>query len=230
MKPWRSQYWCLPAGPDGAFVCAMEDVLDVYHRPYDPRRPVLCIDEMSKQLTREARQSVPMAPGRPQRIDYEYSRNGTRNIFMVFEPMAGKRFVTVTERRTKVDWARLMKELVDVRYPDAEAIVIVCDNLNTHNNGSLYEAFAPEEAKRIGQKLEFHYTPKHASWLDLAECELSHLSRQCLARRIPDAPTLNKEIAAWNMARNNEPKPVDWRFTIDSARIKLKGLYPAIRD
>jgi hypothetical protein len=204
----------------------MEDVLDVYHRPYDTNFPVVGMDELNKQLIKEMRAPLPAEPGKPQRIDYQYSRNGTANIFILFEPLAGRRYLEVTERRTKIDWAHLMRELVDVRYPDAEMVVLVCDKLNTHSKASLYEAFNPEEAKRIADKLDIHYTPKHGSWLNVAECELSHLSRQCLDRRIPDMDTLKKEIKAWNIERNNKAKPVDWQFTVDDARVKLKRLYP----
>ncbi len=205
----------------------MEDVLDVYHRPYDPKIPMVCMDELNKQLVKEMRAPLPAEPGKPQRIDYQYSRNGTANIFMLFEPLAGRRYVKATERRTKIDWAYLMRELVDVHYPNAEMVVLVCDNLNTHVKASLYEAFNPEEAKRIADKLEIHYTPKHGSWLNIAECELSHLSRQCVDRRIPDMETLKKEIKAWNIYRNDKAKPVDWQFSVDKARVKLKRLYPS---
>lgn len=205
----------------------MEDVLDVYHRPYDPKIPMVCMDELNKQLVKEMRAPLPAEPGKPQRIDYQYLRNGTANIFMLFEPLAGRRYVKATERRTKFDWAYLMRELVDVHYPNAEMVVLVCDNLNTHVKASLYEAFNPEEAKRIADKLEIHYTPKHGSWLNIAECELSHLSRQCVDRRIPDMETIKKEIKAWNIYRNDKAKPVDWQFSVDKARVKLKRLYPS---
>lgn len=208
----------------------MEDVLSVYHLPYNPLRPVVCMDELSKQLTAEIRQPWPMTSGQPQRIDYEYRRNGTANVFMLFEPLAGHRIVSVTQRRTKIDWAHQMRDLVEIHYPGAERIVIVCDNLNTHAKASLYDAFPPEEAKRIADKLEIHYTPKHASWLNVAECELSHLSRQCLDRRIPDMATLREELATWNESRNNEAKPVNWQFTVEDARVKLKRLYPSFQD
>lgn len=188
---------------------------------------MVCMDELNKQLVKEMRAPLPAEPGKPQRIDYQYSRNGTANIFMLFEPLAGRRYVKATERRTKIDWAYLMRELVDVHYPNAEMVVLVCDNLNTHVKASLYEAFNPEEAKRIADKLEIHYTPKHGSWLNIAECELSHLSRQCVDRRIPDMETLKKEIKAWNIYRNDKAKPVDWQFSVDKARVKLKRLYPS---
>lgn len=206
----------------------MEDVLDVYERPYDPRRPQVCVDETTKQLVGHVCEPLPPQPGTPERIDHQYVRNGVANVFMVFEPLAGRRHVKITARHTRVDWAYLMKELVDIHYPDAEQIVLVCDNLNTHDKASLYEAFDPAEAKRIADKLDIHYTPKHASWLDVAECELSILSRQCLDRRIPDVATLQREVAAWTRDRNNTATAVDWRFTIADARIKLRRLYPSL--
>ena len=180
--------------------------MDVYHRPYDPARPVVTMDETSKQLTKHARTPLPVAPGRAQCIDHEYIRNGTANIFMVFEPLAGRREVKVTKRHTRSDWAVLMREVIDSHYPQAETIVLVCDNLNTHNKASLYETFHPEEAKRISDKLEIHYTPKHGSWLNIAEIELSLLTRQCLRRRIPDIETLQQQAQAWYEKRNVKQK------------------------
>jgi hypothetical protein len=206
----------------------MEDVLDVYTRPYDPRRPQVCLDETSVQLIGEKRIPVPMAPGRPVRIDYEYERHGVCALFMLNEPLRGWREVVVADRRTAIDFAHVVKHLVDVHYPDAERIVLVMDNLNTHTPGSLYEAFDPTEARRLADKLEIHYTPKHASWLDMAEIELSVLSRQCLDQRIPDKDTLVREVTAWTHARNVQQSTIDWRFTTPDARIKLKRLYPAI--
>ena len=206
----------------------MEDVLEVYKRPYDEKRPVVCMDELNKQMTKEIQTPLPAEPGKPQRFDTEYERNGTSNIFLSFEPLKGKRQLKVTTRRTKVDWAHYIKELVDAEYPEAEKIVLVQDNLNTHTGASLYEAFDPSEAKRILEKLEFHYTPKHGSWLNMAEIELSHLSRQCLDRRIPDRETLEKEVSAWLKQRNLEASRVDWQFTAEDARIKLKKLYPTL--
>ena len=206
----------------------MEDVLDVYKRPYDPNRPMVCLDETSKQLIGETRIPVPAMPGREARYDHEYKRNGTVNLFMVFEPLAGKRHVKVTRRRTKKDWAGCVREVVDEMYPAAERIVLVMDNLNTHTPGSLYEAFPPDEAKRIADRLEIHYTPKHGSWLDMAEIELGILGRQCLDRRIDNAETLTREVAAWETERNAAKDKVNWRFTTDDARIKLKKLYPSI--
>jgi hypothetical protein len=208
----------------------MEDVLGVYTRPHDPRRPLVCLDETSKQLLRDARAPLPAQPGRPQREDYEYEREGVVNLFLACAPLEGQRWVTVTDRRTMVDWAHLIKELVDVRYPDAERLVLVQDNLNTHTPASLYEAFPPAEAQRLAEKLELHYTPKHGSWLNIAEIELSVLSRQCLARRVPDAATLVAEVAAWEARRNARGGPVDWRFTTADARIKLKRLYPSPQE
>jgi len=206
----------------------MEDVLDVYTRPYDPRRPQVCLDESSVQLIGEMRTPVPMAPGRPARYDFEYERHGVCALFMVNEPLRGWREVVVGKQRTAIDWAQVVKHLVDVHYPDAERIVLVMDNLNSHTPGSLYEAFEPTEARRLANKLEIHYTPKHASWLNMAETELSVLSSQCLDRRIPDRDTLIGEVGAWMHDRNVEQSTIDWRFTTADPRIKLKRLYPAI--
>jgi hypothetical protein len=203
-------------------------VLEVYTRPYDPRRPLICMDEIAKQLLRDTRPPTLPAPGRAARVDYEYERGGGLNCFLFGEPLRGQRWVDVTERRTKLDWAQQIRELVDVRYPDAERIVL--DNLNTHTPAALYDAFAPEEAKRLTDKLELHYTPKHGSWLNIAEIELSVLSRQCLDRRVPDAATLAREVAAWQERRNAAAAPVDWRFTTQDARIKLKRLYPSFQE
>jgi hypothetical protein len=207
----------------------MEDVLAVYTRPYDPARPQVCLDEASKQLLRAARDPLPPAPAQPAREDAEYVRGGVANVFMVCEPLAGRRWVTVTEHRTKRDWAHLIKTLVDERYPGAERIVLVQDNLNTHTPAALYEAFAPDEARRLVETIEWHYTPKHGSWLNMAEIELSALSRQCLDRRIPDAATLAAEVAAWVARRDGAGAAIDWRFTTEDARIKLKRLYPSIQ-
>ncbi len=206
----------------------MEDVLDVYQRPYDPRRPQVCLDEASKQLIGETRRAIPAAPGREVREDYEYVRNGTANLFMMFEPLAGRRHVEVTDRRTKKDWAQVVKRLVDERYPTAEKIVLVMDNLNTHTPASLYEAFEPAEAKRLADKLETHYTPKHGSWLDMAEIEIGILNRQCLNRRLDRVEQLRTEVAAWEHDRNHRTVEVNWRFRTADARIKLKRLYPSI--
>ena len=201
----------------------------MYRRPYDPRWPQVCLDETSKQLLADVRAPLPMRPGQVEREDYEYQREGVSNLFLWCEPLGNRRHVKVTERRTKVDWAHVVKELVDVHYPDAERIVLVMDNLNTHTPASLYEAFAPAEAKRIADKLEIHYTPKHGSWLDIAEIELSALSRQCLDRRIPDRDVLAKEVAAWERERNEAQVTVNWRFSTADARIKLKHLYPSFQ-
>ena len=206
----------------------MEDVLDVYKQPYDEKRPVVCMDESSKQLIKETRIAIPASPGKSARYDAEYERNGTCNIFLNFEPLKGKRRVKITEHRKKTDWAYFMKEIVDKDYPHAEKIVIVMDNLNTHAGSSLYETFAPAEAKRILNKLEIHYTPKHGSWLNMAEIEFSHLSRQCLDRRIPDKETFVREVSEWSKQRNKENAAVDWQFTTADARIKLKKLYPVL--
>ncbi len=208
----------------------MEDVLDVYKRPFDSRFPVVCMDETSKQVLRDTREPLPMEPGKPERVDYEYEREGVANLFLFCEPLMGKRWVDVTEHRKKVDWAHQIKELVDKRYPEAERIVLVMDNLNTHSPTSLYEAFPAGEAKRLADKLEIHYTPKHGSWLNIAEIELSVLSRQCLDRRVPDFETLQAEVEAWQERRDAKGGKIDWRFTTDDARIKLKRLYPSIQE
>lgn len=220
--------WCIPAKADGEFVYHMEDVLEVYQRAYAPSHPTVCMDESSKQLVAEITEPLPLEPGQPPRYDYEYSRNGVSNLFMFFEPLAGQRFVKVTDHRTKIDWAYAVRELVDVWYPDAPLITLVMDNLNTHSLGSLYEAFAPSEAKRIADRLEVHHTPKHGSWLNMAELELGILARQCLDRRIPDPSTLKQGIALWQTNRNQAQLTVDWQFTSADARIKLKYLYPSI--
>lgn len=206
----------------------MEDVLEVYERPYDPRRPQVCFDEGGKQLVGDARPPLPMRPGRPRREDYEYVRNGTANLFMAFEPLAGTRRVEVTERRTNRDFARIIRRIVDEWYPEAEKVVLVMDNLSTHSLAALYEAFEPAEARRLVERLEWHYTPKHGSWLNVAEMELSVLARQCLDWRIPDPDTLKAEVAAWEERRNASVARVDWRFKASDARIKLERLYPTI--
>ena len=208
----------------------MEDVLDVYTRPYDPSRPVICMDEIAKQLLRDTRESLSARPGRVERVDYEYEREGVVNVFLFCEPLRAKRWTSVTERRTKADWASEIKELIDVRYPTADKIVLVMDNLNTHTPGSLYEVFEPAEAKRLADKLEIHHTPKHGSWLNIAEIELSVLSRQCLDQRVPDFLTLEVIVKAWQKRRDAEGCKVDWQFTTADARIKLKRLYPSIQE
>jgi transposase len=208
----------------------MEDVLEVYTRPYDPRYPQVCMDEVSKQLLRDTRTFLPMEPGKPERQDYEYERGGVVNLFLFCEPLQGRRWVDVTERRTKKDWAHRIKELVDERYPKAERIVLVMDNLNTHSPASLYEAFDPAEARRLANRLEIHYTPKHGSWLNMAEIELSVLSRQCLDRRVPNFETLEAEAAACQERRDAAGVEIEWRFRTDDARIKLKRLYPSPQE
>ena len=205
----------------------MEEVLDLYAEPYDPNRPKINFDETSKQLVAETRPVLAAKPGHPERYDYEYQRNGVANLFMFVEPQAGWRHVEVTAQHTKLDFAQQMKWLVDEQYPEAEVVRVTLDNLNTHKPAALYEAFEPAEARRIIKKLEFHYTPKHGSWLNMAEIELSVLQRQCLDRRIPDQQILTQESAAWERARNNEKATIDWRFSISDAREKLKRLYPS---
>lgn len=222
--------WCLPAEADGEFVYHMEDVLEVYQRPYTSQYPMVCMDETSKQLVGEVAQPLRLQPGQPACYDYEYTREGVNNLFLFFEPLAGQRFVKVTERRTKVDWAQAVRDLVDLFYPQADRITLVMDNLNTHSPGSLYEAFEPAEAKRIADRLEIHRTPKHGSWLNMAEIEFGILSRQCLDRRIPDSLTLKRSVAAWQTTRNARRVKADWQFTTADARIKLKRLYPSIHD
>lgn len=211
---------------NGAFVAAMERVLDVYKRPYDPRHPVVNMDESTKQLIGETRIPLPMKSGQDVKYDYEYVRNGVCNIFMANEALRGNRFVSITERKTKIDWAIFMKAISDDYYPEAERITIVMDNLGTHTPGAFYEAFEPAEAKRILDRFEFVYTPKHGSWLNVAEIELNVLFSQCLNRRIDNIETVKKEVEAWQKDRNNKEANIDWQFTIDDARIKLKRLYP----
>lgn len=206
----------------------MEDVIEVYHRPPDPDRPVVCIDETSKQLIIETRTPIAARPGQPRRVDYEYQRNGTANLFMMFAPLEGWRDVKVTDRRTAIDYAHVLKELSDTHFPRASKIVLVQDNLNTHKPASLYEAFPAAQARRLAERFEWHYTPKHGSWLDMAESELSVLSCQCLNRRIPDIGTLTKQVAAWRNQRNSTHTKADWQFTTANARIKLKRLYPTL--
>lgn len=221
------QHWCLPKEHDAEFVWRMEDVLEVYARPYDPRFPVLCMDEASKQLIGEVRKPLPMRPGQPLRIDSEYERLGTSNLFLFCEPLRGWRLVRVTQRRTKVDWAYALKDVLRTHYSQAEKIVLVMDNLNTHSPSSFYDAFAPAEARALTERLEIHYTPKHGSWLNMAECEFSVLSRQCLDRRISDASELGAEVTAWQNERNRTANQIHWQFTTRDARQKLRRLYPA---
>jgi hypothetical protein len=204
----------------------MEDVLDVYDRPYDPRRPQVCFDEKSVQLIAETRQPLPARAGQPERFDYEYQRKGTANLFLFFQPLAGWRRVLITDQRTKMDFAECMRYLVDELLPEAESIVLVLDNLNTHTPAALYEAFEPAEAKRILDRLEFHYTPKHGSWLNMVEIEIGVLSGQCLDRAIPSTDMLTSEVGAWERSRNQRRATVNWRFSTTDARVKLKRLYP----
>jgi hypothetical protein len=206
----------------------MEDVLDVYHLPYDPDYPVVCMDESSKQMIGEVHEPIPCQPGQPMRMDDEYVRNGVAEIFMEVEPLAGRRHVEVTERRTRKDWAQQIKQMLDERYPDAVKVRLVMDNLNTHNIASLYETFEPQEARRLRERLDIHHTPKHGSWLNMAEIELSVLKGQCLNRRIADMETMQAEVAAWERDRNNSSRKIDWQFTTMDARIKLKRLYPKL--
>jgi hypothetical protein len=206
----------------------MEDLLDLYAEAFDPRRPVVCFDELPYQLVAETCLPLPLRPGKPLRYDYEYRRNGTCNLFMFFQPLAGWRHVEVTEQRTKRDFAYRMKDLVGIHFPDAEVIRVVLDNLNTHSPAALYEVFEPQEARRIVRKLEFHYTPKHGSWLNMAEIEISVLDRQCLDRRLAEVPLVRSEVVAWETLRNDQRATVDWRLTTTKARSKLEFLYPSI--
>jgi len=228
LKPHLKQQWVIPPKANSAFVAAMEDVLAVYTRPRDPDIPLVCLDETSKQLTAETRAPVPIKPGQPARSDYEYERNGTANLFMMFAPLEGWRHVKVTDRHAGMDYAYALKDLSDTYFPDAQKIILVQDNLSTHRPASLYEAFPAAEARRLVERFEWHYTPKHGSWLDMAESELGVLSSQCLDRRIPDKQTLIDEIAAWEDDRNVNHAKADWQFTTADARIKLKYLYPSI--
>jgi DDE superfamily endonuclease len=234
LKPWLKECWCIPPQANAAFVAAMEEVLEVYTRPYDPRFPQVCMDETSKQLLAEVHAPLPARPttaehrGTPEREDHEYAREGTTNLFLACEPLRGWRHVAVTARRTKVDWAHFIRELVDVHYPDAERLVLVLDNLNTHAPASLYEAFAPAEARRLLERREIHHTPKHGSWLNMAEIALSVLARQCLDQRLATSADVAREVAAWEAERAAAAVTIDWRFTTDEARIKLKHLYPTL--
>ena len=229
LKPWLKQQWVIPPQANAAFVANMEDVLDTYAKPYDSGRPVVCVDEAGKQLIGDVREPLPVRPGSPAKEDSVCERGGMANLFMAFEPLAGKRLVEVTERKTSVDFARFLRALSDEHYAAAEKIVLVCDNLSTHTPAALYAAFEPGEARRLAERFEWHYTPKHGSWLNVAEMELSVLARQCLDRRIPDSETLGKEVAAWQLKRNAAVVKVVWQFTNAKARIKLKKLYPTIQ-
>lgn len=217
----------MPEGPSAEFVAAMEDVLEVYHRPYDAERPVVCMDECSKQLIGEVRTPLPPKPGHVAKQDSEYERRGTANVFMAVEPLAGQRTTQVTERRTRVDWARFVQMLLVTVYPLAQKVVLVMDNLNTHGIASLYEAFAPEVARTLAARLEIHHTPKHGSWLNMAETELSVLSRQCLDRRIDNRALMAREVESWQADRNAANARINWQFKTADARIKLKRLYPS---
>ena len=222
-------YWCIPPHQSGAFVAGMADVLEVYGRPYNPEKPVVCMDKKPYQKLDHVRKPLPMQPGFIEKVDSEYKREGTCSIFIFTEPLVGWRYAEALNRRTKIDWAHMIKWMLNEQYPDVEKVVVVMDNLNTHNISSLYEAFPPEEAFQLAQRLEIHYTPKHGSWLNIAECELSVLAAQCLGdRRIPDIETLNQELKAWHTQRNLTQRGVDWQFTTADARVKLKRLYPII--
>src|SRR6266849_1140257 len=226
LKPHRKQQWVIPPDASAAFVANMEDVLEVYQRPHDPQRPLVCLDETSKQLIIETRAPIPAKPGRKARHDYEYERNGVANLFMVFAPLEVWRHVKVTDRHTAIDYAGALKDLADIHFPNAKTITLVQDNLNIHTKASLYEAFPAAEARRLAERFEFHYTPKHGSWLDLAESELGVLAAQCLDRRIAGKPKLIEEIAAWQAYRNKHHTKAQWHFTTNDARIKLSRLYP----
>jgi transposase len=226
IKPWRNQEWCIPAGEMEEFAAAMEDILDVYTRKYDKKRPLVCIDEVSRQLIGEKRMPVPVARGKPARYDTEYKRNGTCEIFMLTAPLEKWRRAEVTDQRAKIDYAHQIKKLVTSDFPDAEKIVLVQDNLNTHTIGALYKAFSPEEARLLRDKLEMHYTPKHGSWLNMAEIEINVLVNHGLSERVPSIEQMKREVAAWNKTRNMIGNKINWRFTSEDARIKLKRLYP----
>ncbi len=229
LKPWLKEEWCIPPEKNADFVCAMEDVLETYHVPHNPQRPLVCFDEGSRQQTKETRHALPVRPGDVAKYDYEYERNGTSNVFMFFAPLESWRHVKVTARRTMIDFAECLRDLVDLHFPDAEKIVVVMDNLNTHKFASLYAAFPPAEARRIMEKLEIHYTPKHGSWLNMAEIELSVLHRQCLKARIPDRATMKEKVAAWEQARNSTAATAtashaDGGYPPPSAFVQARGM------
>jgi transposase len=226
LRPHLSKYWKIPPGSNAAFVARMEDVLDVYRLPYDADYPVVCMDESSKQMVGEVHAPIPMAAGRGEIVDHEYVRNGVADIFLAVEPLTGRRHVEITQRRTRGEFAYFIKRMLEEHYPDAVKVRLVMDNLNTHGTASLYATFEPAEARRLAERLEIHFTPKHGSWLNLAEIEFNAMQRQCLNRRIPDFATMRAEVAAWEAARNNRGAPVNWRFTNEKARIKLTRLYP----
>ena len=229
MKPWKREQWVIPPEHNGDFVAQMEQVLDIYKRPYDPRRPVVCMDESPRQLIGETKVPIPARPGCAARHDYEYERCGVCNVFMAVEPLAGKRLTRITERKTKTDWASFL-ELIATQYGRAHKIILVMDNLNTHGPGSFYETFAPEVAKALRDRFEFVYTPKHGSWLNMAEIELNILIKQCLDRRIDNVGEMQTEVAAWEKRRNNMKATINWQFTCGDARIKLRRLYPTLDD
>jgi hypothetical protein len=218
----------IPPDADGEFVARMEDLLELYAEPFSPAQPVVCMDEASKQLVGEVRASLPARRGHARRVDYEYRRNGTVNLFVFVQPRGGWRMVRVTDHRARTDWALVVRELLDVQFSDAEVVRLVMDNLNTHSLGSLYEAFEPAEARRLAKRLEIHYTPKHASWLNIAENEIGVLSSQCLDRRIEDREEFHREVTAWERERNEKRVEVDWKFTVEMARVKLRRVYPTI--
>lgn len=230
LKPWIKKQWCIPTQVDAEFVFHMEDVLAVYTRPYDAARPQVCMDEINTQLLADTREPLPMEPGQPKREDYEYSREGVCNIFLACEPLVGKRSTMVAAQRTKQEWAQFIRCLADEHYPDADKIVLVMDNLNTHTLSALYEVFPVAEARRLCQRFEVHYTPKHASWLNMAEIELSVLDRQCLSQRLSSFQIASQQVAAWTARRNQAEVTINWRFTAEDASVKLKHLYPSIPD
>ncbi len=230
LKPWIKKQWCIPTAPDAEFVYHMEDILQVYTRPYDPARPQVCMDEINTQLLSDTREPLPLEPGQPIREDYEYERQGVCNIFLACEPLVGKRYTMVVPQRTKQEWAQFMRQLADSHYPTADKIVLVMDNLNTHTLAALYEVFPVAEARRLSQRFEVHYTPKHASWLNMAEIELSALDRQCLSQRLASLEIASQQVAAWTTRRNQTSVTINWRFTAEDASIKLKHLYPSITD
>ena len=230
LKPWIKKQWCIPTPADADFVYHMEDVLEVYTRPYDPAHPQLCMDEINTQLLADTREPLPLEPGKPKREDYEYEREGVCNVFLACEALAGRRYTMVAAHRTKQEWAQFIRRLSDEHYPDAQKIVLVMDNLNTHTLASLYEVFPVPEARRLCQRFEVHYTPKHASWLNMAEIELSALDRQCLSQRLASLEIASQQVAAWTTRRNRAKVTISWRFTAEDASIKLKHLYPSIKD
>lgn len=225
IKPWLVREWCIPQA-DAEFVAKMEDVLEVYQRPYDPLRPVVCIDEANRQLIKETR--ISCGPGQPEKVDSVYVRSGVANIFMISEPLAGRRETVVTQTRTALDFAEILKYTSDTLYPEAEKIVLITDNLNTHSTASLYRTFPPKEARRLAERFEWHYTPKHGSWLDMAEIEISIMSRQALSKPIADLDRFKNQVQAWTVKRNAERTKINWQFRTQDARIKLARLYPTI--